>query len=131
MFFFQLTLRGDDCGIIQLSAVAVNLQPKKLMVEFDKYVKPAYNAQCSEAAMTIHGIQPTDERINGIETVRKEFVVFIEGHLPEEIIAQITNQGSLLHKFGNGDWVAEIIATDIHEEAHSHSTTIFSSNKKK
>ena len=34
--------------------------------------------------MTVHGIQPTDERIksaSGIETVWKQFVSFIEAHL--------------------------------------------------
>ena len=47
---------GDDCGMVQLSAGAVNLQLREIIGEFDKYVKPAFNSQQSEAAMTVHGI---------------------------------------------------------------------------
>ena len=68
------------------TAVCCCIEPstKIFIGEFDKYVKPAHNAQWSEAAMTVHGNQPSDERIKSaseIETVWKEFVAFIEGHL--------------------------------------------------
>ena len=49
--------------------------------------------------MTVHGNQPSDERTksaSGIETVWKEFVAFIEGHLSGGIHSPNKNQGSLL-----------------------------------
>ena len=100
LFSVDIKTGGDDCGTTQLSAVAVNLQMKEIIGEFDKYVKPPFNAQWSEATMTVHGIQPTDERIksaSGIETVWKEFAAFIEAHLSGGDHSSNKNQGSLLH----------------------------------
>ena len=55
LFSVDVETGGNDCGMIQLCTVAVNLQTKHVG-EFDKYIKPPINAQWSEAAMTVHGI---------------------------------------------------------------------------
>ena len=54
--------------------------------------------------MTVHGIQPIDERIKSasqIETVWKKFVSFIEAHLSGGDHSSIKKHVSLLHGVGN------------------------------
>ena len=87
---FDLETGGEDCGICQISAVAVDLQGKtvesKFDSEFDSYVKPPVQAKWNQHAMNIIGYGPSDPRIqnaNPINIVWPQFVSWCENLVTE------------------------------------------------
>ncbi|KAL9186565.1 hypothetical protein ACHAXT_005803 [Thalassiosira profunda] len=76
---------GPQCGIVQLSVVAMNADLQTID-EFDRYVRPPSNAVWSEKTCAVHGLSREDPRIagaNDIVYVWREFHNFIERNLPD------------------------------------------------
>ena len=83
--FFSVNLEhgGTNCGILQLSAEAVDCDGNHLR-EFNEYVNPPMHTVISDSNSAIHGLTLQDPRIRDadpIEDVWPHFIEFIEQRL--------------------------------------------------
>ena len=84
MVHVDLEHGGEGCGILQLSAVMVDMTNKNQLGQFDQYVNPGPGAVCSSNATAVHGLTAARECIQkarGIVDVWRDFVTFVESHL--------------------------------------------------
>jgi hypothetical protein len=84
--FFSIDIEtgGEDCGMVQLSAVQINFEANSTVHEFDMYINPGHSAKWDLMCMMMSGLNPSDHWIKNaapIDIVWPEFVAFIEGRL--------------------------------------------------
>ena len=64
LFHIDVETGGARVGMMQLSAVAVELHSDETLGQFDKYIKPNVQAEdWSDDAMEVHGVYPNDTRM--------------------------------------------------------------------
>ena len=63
MVHVDLEHGGEGCGILQLSAVMVDMTNKNQLGQFDQHVNPGPGAVCSSNATAVHGLTAAKECI--------------------------------------------------------------------
>ncbi len=92
---FDVETGGDHCGIVQLLCQIFRIipgtsssDPPKIVTTkddiYNKYVKPPEGAIWSQHAINIHGITPSDNRVQSAETIETawiDFCTFVDSHI--------------------------------------------------